>query len=227
MHYKDILKIKYPNKSPIQYNGDAYEDIVWNTLDASPNPSKEELDLAILKVLPSETSKTQIVEVKNGFTKEITDFFITFPNTQLIQSIAFAQVPPTTGNSVIPLDNTTPTNTEGTGLAQIAITPNSIGSKFRCSFSCMVDATSTGKSFILALFRNGICINAASTYLAKAGQPSTINIDYVDAPNTTTQIIYELRIGVNSSATWFVNNTSNSVNFGGKSASSFIVMEIE
>jgi hypothetical protein len=227
MHYKDILKIKYPNKSPIQFIGDRYEDIVWNELDTSPNPSKEALDLAILKVLPSETSKTQIVEVKNGFTKEITDFFITFPNTQLIQSIAYAQVPPISGNSTIPLDNTKPLNTEGTGLAQISILPNSVGSKFRCSFSCMVDATSTGKSFILSLFRNGECINATSTYLAKAGQPSTINLDFVDAPNSVDQIIYELRIGLNSTATWFVNTTSNGVNFGGKATSSFIIMEIE
>jgi hypothetical protein len=91
----------------------------------------------------------------------------------------------------------------------------------------MVDATSTGKSFILSLFRNGECINATSTYLAKAGQPSTINLDFVDAPNSVDQIIYELRIGLNSTATWFVNTTSNGVNFGGKATSSFIIMEIE
>lgn len=44
MKYKDILKLKWPNKNPIQFIDDTYEGIVWNVFDQTPNPTKAELD---------------------------------------------------------------------------------------------------------------------------------------------------------------------------------------
>ena len=50
MNYKEILKLKWPDKNPIQYSNDTYSGIVWNPSDSTPNPTKEELDAAIAAV---------------------------------------------------------------------------------------------------------------------------------------------------------------------------------
>ena len=42
--YRDIIKLKYPNKQPISYLNDTYDGIVWNELDPTPNPTRQELD---------------------------------------------------------------------------------------------------------------------------------------------------------------------------------------
>ena len=42
--YRDIIKLKYPDKQPIAYLDDSYAGIIWNELDPTPNPTQAELD---------------------------------------------------------------------------------------------------------------------------------------------------------------------------------------
>ena len=42
--YRDIIKLKYPEKQPIAYLDNTYAGIVWNELDPTPNPTQAELD---------------------------------------------------------------------------------------------------------------------------------------------------------------------------------------
>ena len=52
--YRDIIKLKYPNKQPIAYLDDTYAGIVWNELDQTPNPTQVELDLLIKSLSPGQ-----------------------------------------------------------------------------------------------------------------------------------------------------------------------------
>ena len=42
--YRDIIKLKYPEKQPIAYLDNTYAGIVWNELDSTANPTQAELD---------------------------------------------------------------------------------------------------------------------------------------------------------------------------------------
>jgi len=53
--YKDIIKLQWPNKTPTRFTNDTYAGIVWNDLDATPNPTQQELDTAIAALNNSTT----------------------------------------------------------------------------------------------------------------------------------------------------------------------------
>lgn len=46
LKYSEIIKFKFITKNPQGYLNNTYEGILWNSLDLTPNPTKEELDTA-------------------------------------------------------------------------------------------------------------------------------------------------------------------------------------
>ena len=227
MHYKEILRLKFPNKQAIRFDDDTYEGIVWNHLDNSPNPTKAELDTAAFSLLPNISGNSQTVLVTNFLTDEATDNIVVIPSAIFVNSFFSVTVQAMIGTSIIPLDTSIPTITDGTKLAEITITPKSLTSKFRCSFTGTVDASGNNKSLVFAIFRGQTCIGTSSTNVASSGKPTNMSIDIVDIPAVKTPITYSIRAGVNSNATWYINRISTGVTLGGSSASPFIVMEFE
>lgn len=226
MNYKEIIRIKFPNKHPIRYVDDTYAGIIWNPLDTSPNPSKTELDQAMLEVAPIIGDGAQTLGVTN-VNGDTSDFIVTIPSTIFVNSFTYAVVGPTIGTAVLPLDSSIPSITEGSRLAAITITPKSTSSKFKCSFSGMVDCGTNNKSIVFAVFRGNVCVGATAGDLATSGKPTNVTIEVVDVPNTSLAVTYSLRVGVSSSGTWYVNTTSNGASLGGSASSTFKVTEFE
>jgi hypothetical protein len=120
------------------------------------------------------------------------------------------------GTGTIPYDNTTPQSTEGTQIWTKTVTPASANSKFVITQSFMVDSATSSKNITFALFRGTTCIYATSTYIATSGKLLNAAIHCVDKPNTTANTTYSLRVGINSSTTWYINQSvSVPVTYGG------------
>ena len=132
------------------------------------------------------------------------------------------------GTTIIPADATIPQNTEGTAIWTGTITPNSAGSKVRVSSSFWMDCNTNGRSVTVTLFRNGVCIQAQNSYFKNIGQPMQVALEFVDSPASATAITYMCRVGVNASATWYINqNSAGTITYGGAAnTSTYVLMEI-
>lgn len=227
MHFKDIIRLKFPNKQPIRFIDDTYEGIVWNPLDTTPNPTLAELQAAEVSLLPHFSGNSQTVLVTNFHTGESTDNVVVIPSAIFVNNFVAVNVPPMSGTSIIPLDTTIPLVTEGTKVAEVILTPKSVSSKFRCSFTGTVDSSASSKSVIFALFRDNVCIGSAVCFVSSSGRTNNMSIDVADVPATTNTVTYSLRIGTNTSSTWYLNRSANGIILGGSSASQFSVMEFE
>ena len=227
MHFKEIIRLKFPNKHPIRFIDDTYEGIVWNPLDLTPNPTQAELESAEDALLPLFAGNSQTVLVTNLLTGESTDNVVVIPSAIFVNNFVSAMVLPISGTSIIPLDTSVPLVTEGTKLAEITLTPKSTTAKFRCSFTGTVDASASSKSMVFAIFRNSVCLGTAMVFVASSGRTNTLSIDLVDIPQTTVPVTYSLRCGVNTSATWYVNRSASGIVHGGLAKSPFIITEFE
>ena len=81
--YRDIIKLKYPNKQPISYLNDTYEGIVWNELDPTSNPTQMELDSWIRALSIDQSQILTKYQFRKLFTLEeriAIDNFQTNPN---------------------------------------------------------------------------------------------------------------------------------------------------
>jgi hypothetical protein len=102
------------------------------------------------------------------------------PAGSVLQCLQTTYVTSTNLNSVIPWDDTTPTNTEGTQILSQAITPAAAANKIFCTVSLQAQNDNGGGSGlnIVSLFRGSICINATWS-----GGVGSVPLDYLDAPN--------------------------------------------
>lgn len=129
------------------------------------------------------------------------------------------------GTALIPSDNTTPLSTEGTLLWTQSITPTTATSRVGIMSSVFVDSGTANRNITMAIFRGTTCIHAQVVNVTSVGRPMNLTINFVDHPNTTSAVTYTARVGSNSSATWYINNNSSSVRYGGASNSDYIIME--
>lgn len=136
------------------------------------------------------------------------------------------QIPSITGTSVIPYDNTAPLVTEGTQIATINYTASSALSKMRVSGAIQIDCANNGRNMTIALFRNNTCVGVSCINTVSSGKPqifsfilSDLNMGSLTFGNTVT---YSIRIGIDSSGTWYLNRMATNV-FNGLLVSNSIV----
>lgn len=110
-----------------------------------------------------------------------------------------------TATSVIPSDNTTPMASEGTQLWSKTVTPSSTASTFVIDHTVMLDVATDKRYITLALFRDSVCIAAVGTYFVNRASLTTVTVHAVDVPNTSSNVTYSLRAGINSSGLFYVN----------------------
>ena len=209
MNYKSILKLKWPNKVPVQFLDDTYAGIVWNSFDQTPNPTQAELDAAISEV-------RTVTSVSDGAAIGVYE-------TVKLYSL---EITPRSGNTIIPFDNTTPGINEGSSLGVITLTPKSINSKFIINGSFFVDSGTNNRNIVLAVFRNSQCINATVSNVPTSGRPSKLSFNIVDSPLSNTEVVYSFRIGISSSSTWYLNQSSGSIHLNGLTKSNITLLEI-
>lgn len=132
-----------------------------------------------------------------------------------------------TGTAVIPADNTAPLITEGAQIWNQSITPVSDGSRFIIDQAFMLDSGAANKNITVAIFRNSTCIYATCVNIAQGGRPVNVMIHHIDVPGAAAPFTYSLRCGTNSSSTWYINNTSTTITYGGVANSGhWSIMEI-
>jgi hypothetical protein len=147
-----------------------------------------------------------------------------------LPSGSIAQVVSTTINtaatsSAIPFDGTTPTNSEGTELSSLSITPTSSSSKILLMASFQYDYYNSNSYAIGAIFRGTTCVRASfSGY-----QYGVVSLYHMDSPATTSSTTYSLRGGGNAGASVWFHSTNGGPKLGGNNGtlnSEFVAMEI-
>ena len=130
----------------------------------------------------------------------------------LSKTVAVAGI---SGTSLIPFDNTTPLISEGTQIATVTCTPSDMASKLAIQGALQIDCGTSNRNFTLAMFRNSTCIAAVSLNFASAGRPQVFPFFLVDDQAGPLLFgssgTYSLRIGVNTSATWYVNRMAANI----------------
>lgn len=132
-----------------------------------------------------------------------------------------------TCNTVIPLDDTIPQNTEGNEVITGSITPSSASNRLRIEFSCWA-GLSASDNYSVALFQD-----TAANAIAAAANYSNSNremfyLSHEMAAGTTSATTFKIRIGPAGGNVAYVNGgTGGSREFGGISAARLRVTEIE
>jgi hypothetical protein len=148
------------------------------------------------------------------------------PMTGLAGQQMATVIPAATTTSVIPFDNSTPLSTEGALLTSITITPTSANSTFMGVIAVTVDTGSVllSRHITITIFRGTTLVGMGVTNSSGAGHPQSLSVTFFDAPATTSDVTYNVRIGQNSSGTTYIN-TTYSASFGNAAKSAFIVSE--
>ena len=156
------------------------------------------------------------------------------PGAVYTRNVQYSQIVSATGTSSIPNDDTVPTNTEGTQIATLTITPSSASKKVRlsCSLSVYIyaPAASVEVGVILALFRGSTCVATArvrqqqDSISGNAIGEFAMGIETVDSPASASSQTYTLRAGRFGGGTWYVNGPTT-VDHGGVLDNSYLIAE--
>lgn len=127
----------------------------------------------------------------------------------------------------IPLDDTVPTNTEGTEVLSQAITPTDNNNRVLAQVNVW-GAVGTGNSvLIVALFRGTTCINVASNTFTTANFPACVSMAYLDSPASSAAQTYTVRVGPSSTAVVVrLNGSAVGRQFGGAASSTLTLTEV-
>ena len=134
-----------------------------------------------------------------------------------------------TGTTTIPLDDTTPQNTEGDEFMTLAITPTNASNKLEITVITNGSSSATGIFQTAALFQDSTA-GALSAMTHKGPQSGTagVNIAFKHrmTAGTTSSTTFKVRIGGHSASTITFNGYSAGRVFAGVMASSITITEI-
>lgn len=126
--------------------------------------------------------------------------------------------------TAIPQDDTIPTSSEGSEILTAAITPTSSSNKIRIQIDGFCFSSSSIVP-IIALFRGTTCVNV---YVGSVSTYSNIGSTFIDAPGTTGETTYSVRVGPPSGGgTIYMNGNNSGRQFGGKAVCTMRLEEIE
>lgn len=131
----------------------------------------------------------------------------------------------TSGTTLIPYDTTPPLNTEGTQVWSQAITPATTGSKIKIQFAGMIDCGTASRTVTIAVFRGTTFIGAVAALFSAATAIQPFSLLLVDTPATTSATTYTCRVGVSTSATWYLGRGATAT-FGGTNPSGWSLVEV-
>lgn len=130
-------------------------------------------------------------------------------------------------STLIPLDNTVPTSSEGDQILSASITLSSTSSKVLCRFSGFGGRGSDAQVVIAAMFRGATCVNVVAAYQTSAATMLVpLVMDVLDAPSSISALTYTVRVGGSSAAIALNANTSTAY-FGGAARATLVLQEIK
>ena len=149
---------------------------------------------------------------------------------RLVQVVNTTTVAVASGSTVMPNDDTIPTNTDGNALAALdtAITPTNTGNNLLVQVNLPLLEITSANHICVALFRDSgsAAIAAATNYTAgsTAGQSITIN-HFITGSLGTSETTFKVRFGAAASMVSTVNGYNGSRIFGGVSQASITISE--
>lgn len=146
------------------------------------------------------------------------------PTRNLVQSIRTEVTAVATGNSIIPLDDTKPLNSEGTQFGSITVTPRAIGSTLEIEAG--VSASLVAAGWCIAALHNGgsEAVQVDSRAGISAGGMVRIDLSHSQETTSLAPITFTLRVGSNGSNTVTIGGTSGVRLFGG---TPFLTMKVK
>ncbi len=150
---------------------------------------------------------------------------------EIVQVITYQTGAVNTGATVMPIDDSIPTNTEGTELMSLAITPTSATNKIIIEIEAQLSAASANKiggalyqdSNVNALAAN--CIG--NTVNGWDGAPMPLTLKHIMTAGTTSPTTFKFRAGPAGATTITFNGSGGVRLFGGVMASSITITEIK
>jgi hypothetical protein len=129
-----------------------------------------------------------------------------------------------TSTARIPVDNTTPTNTEGVQIWTASITPASASNTILVSGACQASGNANSLYYQFALFRGATCIGAWQAENSWSNAGVMLTLCFMDSPATTSSTTYSIRASTNASTFYYGSVFSN--NFGNLGENYYILQEI-
>ena len=135
-------------------------------------------------------------------------------------------IPPVSGTSTVPFDNTTPLSTEGTQIWTRTVTPASASSTFVVECPMTVDIGTSNRVLIVSIFRGTVNIGSALFYSTGGGRPTTLSLKVNDTPASAAPVTYSMRAGIGAgTGTWYINSTATGNNLGSALISQYEIRE--
>lgn len=147
---------------------------------------------------------------------------------KVIQEVNVQDGAVATGTTQIPYDDSIPQNTEGDEKMTLAITPTSAANKLK--IEVVVQASSNVAALLaVCLFQDSIANALAVGFstISLSLHAETVTFSHHMIAGTTNPITFKVRIGTNSGSTVTFNGSGSAARFGGTSASSITITEIE
>jgi hypothetical protein len=146
-----------------------------------------------------------------------------------VLQVVTGTIPATSGTTVIPLDNTIPTSTEGIQIFTRAFTPVSATSTVIVSYSISVNTNTNNVSVATCVFSGTTNLGAAvvrcATSSATAGTLYSLTNQVSFLPGSTATITISARTGPLASSTCYINSHATAF-FGGALVTDYTIMEI-
>jgi len=144
----------------------------------------------------------------------------------VIQSSLTSYTTNTALSTTIPLDDTVPTNSEGTEIISTSFTPRVSTSKLRCTFRGMVSAAAQTNA-IAAIFQGSTNIGTNIVTIHDASYRENLVLTAEYSPGSISAQTISVRAGPNGATTFAFNGTTTPTRlFGGSSAATLLIEEI-
>lgn len=133
----------------------------------------------------------------------------------------------TTTTTILPVDDTVPTSSEGAEVMTKAITPKSASSVLRVDVT-VFGAASTAAHIAAALFKDSdvTAVAAGAHYIGTANKMTGVSFRYYMTAGTTSEIMFKVRAGLDVAGTFTFNGASGARLSGAVCSSSIRITEI-
>ena len=130
------------------------------------------------------------------------------PKLRLISATGVYPVAKVVVLAVHVLSNSTPTVSNGTQVWSCSVKPQLDTSKINLAGTFTFDSGLDSRTLIVMLFRGSVCIGVTEAYLAKLGRAVPVAFNITDSPASTATQTYSIRVGINQTGTWYVNQAA-------------------
>lgn len=125
--------------------------------------------------------------------------------------------------TVLPLDDTIPTSSEGTQVITVNVTTTSVTQRVRARFVAFGNSGAGVGTLVAALFRDTTFLNASTATTNAAAWAVPIAIEVEEVPGSASTFAYSVRVGPGSAGTAVLNGNGSGRFFGGSAVATLVI----